>query len=321
MNAIVASVLITLLKAFSVLVRLARRLVGAIVEFLAWLQRRINLLIYGHLSFRVRADDIFIVSYPRSGTTVMQMILHTLMADGADDFEHIDAVVPWFEWGTNQGKSYADLPSPRLFKSHLPYFWIPKGPCRYIYVMRDGRDVAISNYYLYQRFNGYRGTFDAFYTRFLRGRLANGSWFRHLRGWQRAGNHGAGNHRTILYVAYEDLMTDRAAEIERIAHFCGIELDAAKRNRVLELSSFAYMKAHEARFDFARLVEPPAARAAFMRAGQSGGWPNQLTAQQARAFAAALAKNHLSVSPDEDGHSCPDTHSIPPIAPWDEEPQ
>ena len=42
-------------------------------------------------------DDIFVVTYPRSGTTWTQMILYQLTTDGRMDFAHITQVCPWFE--------------------------------------------------------------------------------------------------------------------------------------------------------------------------------------------------------------------------------
>lgn len=48
-------------------------------------------------------------------------------------------------------KMFECFPSPRVFKSHLPYDLVPKGcgqaakpQARYIYVMRNPKDVAVS---------------------------------------------------------------------------------------------------------------------------------------------------------------------------------
>src|ERR1019366_6253139 len=51
----------------------------------------------GGLLFVPRPNDIYIVSYPRSGTTWLQMILYQLTTDGNMDFDHITEFVPFFE--------------------------------------------------------------------------------------------------------------------------------------------------------------------------------------------------------------------------------
>jgi hypothetical protein len=78
----------------------------------------------------------------------MQMILYQLTTDGLMDFPHIAEYCPWFEKSLCSTRGFETRPSPRLFKSHLPHPWIPKGPCKYIYVARGGRDVALSCYHL-----------------------------------------------------------------------------------------------------------------------------------------------------------------------------
>jgi hypothetical protein len=44
--------------------------------------------------FGQRDSDIYVVSYPRSGTTLMQMILYQMTTDGDMGFKHIYDVSP-----------------------------------------------------------------------------------------------------------------------------------------------------------------------------------------------------------------------------------
>ena len=141
----------------------------------------------GCMDFVPRSDDIFIVTYPRSGTTIMQMILHQITTDGNIDFEHIYQFSPWFErflsFDIMSINDFDKLPSPRIFKSHLSYEQIPKGPCKYIYVARNGKDVVHSYYHLYKSHLGFKGDFSEFFIRFMQGKLLFGSWFKHVAGW------------------------------------------------------------------------------------------------------------------------------------------
>ncbi len=142
----------------------------------------------GHLDFVPRADDIFLVTYPRSGTTWMQMILYQLASGGNMDFTHICQVAPWFErvisFNVMSSEAIEAIPSPRIFKSHLSYRWIPKGQCKYIYVMRNGKDVAVSFFHFYKSHLGFKGDFSEFFDLFMRGKVQFGSWFEHVAGWR-----------------------------------------------------------------------------------------------------------------------------------------
>src|SRR5262249_61834635 len=107
---------------------------------------RVDWLRLKYVDYVPRPDDVFIVTYPRSGTTWMQMILYQLTSDGNMDLPHIAEYCPWVERSVRSARRFYTRPSARIFKSHLPYAQIPKGPGKYIYVARDGKDVAV--YYL-----------------------------------------------------------------------------------------------------------------------------------------------------------------------------
>jgi hypothetical protein len=249
-----------------------------------------------------RPDDIFIVTYPRSGTTWMQMILYQLTTEGKMDFPHITTVCPWFERSLKDGTAYDALPSPRVFKSHLTYRKIPKGPCKYIYVARNGKDVAVSYFHFYTTHMGFKGTFDEFFERFLKGEVAYGSWFRHVRCWW--------EHRhdpNVLFLHYEELAADLPGCLSKIAIFCGLEVAAERWPGILERCTFAFMKEHESQFDplLATLYEQGFQPHRFLRRGQAGVWSEQLNLQQAKRFDLAARKHLRRKGFTNEGHDSP----------------
>jgi peroxiredoxin len=236
-------------------------------------------------AFVPRPDDVFIATYPRSGTTWMQMILYQLTTEGAMDFPHITTVSPWFERSLKDGTAFDALPAPRVFKSHLTHRKIPKGPCRYVYVARDGKDVAVSYYHFQKTHLGYQGSFDEFFERFLKGEVPYGSWFRHVRGWWQ--------HRddaNVLFLRYEELTADLPGCLRRIATFCGLEVAPERWPGILERCSFDFMKRHESQFDpmTALLFEQGFRASSHLRRGQAGAWGGQLSPRQARRFDKAV---------------------------------
>lgn len=231
-------------------------------------------------------DDLFIVTYPKSGTTWLQMIVYQLTTDGAMEFAHIDEVSPHLEETlVPRGRKISDLPgTPRVVKSHLSYRDIPKGPGRYIYGIRNGLDVAVSYYHQSLKWPAWnQRPLDEFFSRFLAGRVPYGSWFEHVAGWLRNED-----GLDLLVVSYEELSADLEAGVRRIADFCGIAIDPAAMPRILERCSFAFMREHDARFAIERRTLPPPKPAdtgnAFIRQGKVGGWRQVLDAESASEF-------------------------------------
>ncbi|MEM7349769.1 MAG: sulfotransferase domain-containing protein [Acidobacteriota bacterium] len=268
-----------------------------IVGFVLWqisnLATRLKLLLDQHrqrVRYTARPDDVFIVTYPKSGTTWLQMILYQLTSDGEMDFSHINSQSPHFEEDLQQ--NIALRPSPRIFKSHLPYSQMPKGRGKYIYVTRNGLDVAVSYYHHYQAYQRLGGTFDQFYAMFLAGKTAYGSWFEHVAGWR-----SNSAKLDVLFVRFEDLKEDLEGSIRRIAEFCNIELEADDLARVVERSHFDFMKQHEEKFDLAygHLVQRGMQLGRFLRKGGTGDGREALSEAQQAAYK-KLFSEHLSDS-------------------------
>lgn len=271
------------------------RPIAAAAVFLEWLGKRlrnvgraIHMFHLTHLRFTPRADDIFIVTYPRSGTTWMQMILYQLTTDGSMDIPHIAEYCPWFEGSMRSARGFETRPPPRIFKCHLPYGAIPKGPCKYLYVARDGRDVAVSYYYLYRTHVGYQKSFNEFFEWFMRGKVQYGSWFRHVRGWWR--------HRhdpNVLFLTYEELVRDLEGCIRKIIAFCRLNVPAERLPGIVERCSFTFMKQHESKFEpaFELLWEEGVQLNTFLRKGRIGDGVQTLTTDQEARFDTAFHRH------------------------------
>jgi hypothetical protein len=300
--------------------RLAVRLLKAAAAALQWLANvlsaaagKLQWIRLAHLEFVPRPDDIFIVTYPRSGTTWMQMILYQLTTDGDMDFPHIYEYCPFFERSSRSGLGFEARPSPRLFKSHLTYRKIPKGPCKYIYVARDGKDVAVSYYHLSRDHSGFgfEGTFSEFFDRYLRGKVEFGSWFEHVRGWWRHRN-----DPNVLFLRYEDLLDDLEGGIQKIIAFGGFEIAPERLPTILERCRFAFMKQHESQFDpvTGAAWEQGVQGKAFLRTGRAGDGKDQLSPEQAtrfdRAFEKLLGSTGIDFSP-EGNEARSETHQEP----------
>jgi len=260
---------------------------------------RLDILQYG-LEYDGSPDDIFIVTYPKSGTTWLQMIVYQLTTDGAMDFAHIDEVSPFLEVTMMpRHRKISDLRgTPRVVKTHLPYHDIPKGPGRYIYCTRNGLDVAVSYHHHARKYLAGWGqsTLDEFFGRFMAGQVPYGSWFEHVAEWLRNKD-----RLNVLVVTYEELSADLEAGVKRIADFCGITIDPAAMPRILERCSFAFMREHEARFALPTggMLPPPAAsEPSFIRQGRVGGGRQALDARSLSDFQEACNRRLRGLGED-----------------------
>ncbi|HYI21681.1 MAG TPA: sulfotransferase domain-containing protein [Candidatus Limnocylindrales bacterium] len=241
-------------------------------------------------------NDVFLASYPRSGSVWLRFLL-TEMLSGDASFVTISNTVPYVG---KHGATPSLVPAGgRLIKTHEPFNSFYR---RAIHLVRDPRDVCISYFNFLQRIgkitiragDDKAASFDHHVNAFLAGRVdAFGTWQQHLVSWSAAKEHGRADvHR----IRFEDLKADTPAELERLADWLKLPFSRSDAVRVAERCSVENMKRAEAE---GRLANPPVFSKTALRtglslilAGRAGGWREALTdAQQDRfaAFAEGLA--------------------------------
>lgn len=273
----------------------------------------------------VRDDDIFIITYPKSGTNWMIEILSLILKNG--DPSWIQSVpiwerAPWCETVESAFK-ILDPSGPRLMSSHLPiqifnksFF---KSKAKVIYVSRNPRDVVVSLYH-YSKIAGHLkdpGSPDQFLQSFLKGELQFGSWFDHIKGWLRM--QGKEN---FLFITYEELKQDLASCLQRICQFLDRPLDEEALGSVMAHSAFGAMKANT--MSNYTLLPPSLLdqrQGTFLRKGVCGDWKNHFTVAQSEAFDRLYRERMRGLPPfpwdkaSEDGSPEPDASPEPNASP------
>jgi len=121
--------------------------------------------------FKPSKDDIFLVSYPRSGNTWMRTMLAELMyGTSGEDFHDLQYYSP--EFHKKQFTKDLIVSEFHIVKSHEPLL-VTKQENFYkkvIYMVRDPRDVVLS-YFRYSKAHGYEGNFNDFLVDWLTGRI------------------------------------------------------------------------------------------------------------------------------------------------------
>ncbi|XP_029839164.2 sulfotransferase ssu-1-like [Ixodes scapularis] len=195
------------------------------------------------MSYKPRSDDIFIVTYPKCGTTWTQYIVHCILYDGVlpKDFTEFFLRSPWLEF---LGSEAAEkMVRPGTIKCHLPLHKLPYSEnAKYIFVVRNPYDVSVSFYHHSRGIpnNGLEDApFDTFLDLFLSGQVRYGDYFDHLLSLYKHRNNS-----NVLFFRYEDLQKDIKAWVLKIADFLGEEYgqklrhDNALLDKVVKATSF-----------------------------------------------------------------------------------
>ncbi|GFQ80522.1 sulfotransferase 1C4 [Trichonephila clavata] len=199
------------------------------------------------LQYKPRPNDVFIVTYPKCGTTWAQEILLLLFREGEPLLSPIEffRATPFLD--TIGAKSAEDMPRPNAIKTHLPFHLIPwSEQAKYIYIARNPKDCCVS--YFHHMTNippyGFKGDFDQYFEFFLSGKIDYEDYFDHLIGW-----YEHRNDPNVLFLTYEEMKENTETSILKMASFIDekkyaqpLRKDQNILNNILKYSSFQCMK-------------------------------------------------------------------------------
>ncbi|XP_069582283.1 amine sulfotransferase-like [Ranitomeya imitator] len=236
----------------------------------------------------IRDGDVFLITFPKSGTVWTQQILSLIFNEGhrnrTEEIQTIDRV-PWIEYNLHN-TDYNSRPSPRLFTTHLPYCLMPKDlkfrKVKIIYVSRSPKDVLASYYHFYKMNPILESAIDweIFIHLFISGKVASGSWFDHVRDWyQRKEDFD------ILFLTYEDMKKDLRCAVLKICKYVGINLDDEAVDIVVEKASFKNMIQDPlSNYTFLSNELLDKNKGSFLRKGIVGDWKTIMTVAQSEMF-------------------------------------
>ncbi|XP_042301281.1 amine sulfotransferase-like [Sceloporus undulatus] len=238
--------------------------------------------------FEIRDSDVFLVTFPKSGTIWIQYILsliyHEGHRNGTEDTDLMDRIL-WLEYNI-RNRDYISSPSPRLFATHLPYYLMPKelrkGRAKIIYVARNPKDALVSRYHFSKMSVKTEkiADFDVFMERFLAGEVVGNFWLDHVEGWT-----AQRDNLNILFILYEEMKKDLRSSVLKICNFLGKRLTEEELDDIVDKASFGKMSV-DRRANYTT-VSPEIldfTKGRFLRKGTVGDWKNMMTVAQSERF-------------------------------------
>ena len=287
------------------------------------------------VAFEPRATDVCIASTMKTGTTWTQALVANLLFPNQKFPKKVSELSPWIDDRsipiTSVLQEINTQSHRRFIKTHLPLYSLRFFPeIKYIYVGRDGRDVALSiwNHYLnytdevYKNINNLPNLVGNKFPKpprkfkiFWRHWCTKG-WF----DWENDGypfwSHLSGvqswwDYRdlpNILFLHYADMKTDLFSCIKKVASFLEIEITSDEIKNVQNSISFKAMRANADSYVPDGGISWKGGGKTFLNKGINGRWRDLLSEEELQLYEAATKK---SVSFDcrywlENGGEVPD---------------
>ncbi|XP_038725283.1 cytosolic sulfotransferase 5-like [Tripterygium wilfordii] len=191
--------------------------------------------------FKARDDDVILASSMKTGTTWLKALIPSIMhrkqdhndAVADDDSDpliknHPNSLMPSFEVQIFKENPKADLsgmPSPRLFRTHVPYMMLPdsvkESGCRIVYITRDPKDAFVSLWhFINANARPEQGVcaLDESFESYCEGIHHFGPFHDHvLSYWKES----LKRPEKILFLKYEELKRDPKCQVQKLASFLG----------------------------------------------------------------------------------------------------
>jgi len=253
-------------------------------------------------NFPLRSDDVWVVTFPKCGTTWTQemvwMITHDCDTEAAK--EKLQTRSPFIEMPTllqNTDKpspmaldKVGQVPSPRVVKTHLPFYLLPShlvDTCKVVYVVRNPKDVIVSYFHHHKiiNFHNFTGDIDKFAEYFMNDEVYYAPFFGHiLDGWAKK------DHPNVLFLFYEDMKKNLRGEIEKVCAFLGKTLSEDQLQQLTKHLHFDSVSKNTA-INFIESNKDKQEACKFVRKGKTGDWKNHFSPELNRRIEEWIEKS------------------------------
>lgn len=230
------------------------------------------------IDFPIRSDDVYVCSLPKCGSswteTIAFLLKHGLNYANVNLSNRQKSISAFENTATLKAmanelmandlsksltenealkmawtKHFDSLESPRIIKTHLPVFSLPKdiwlpdvNGAKVIYVARNAKDAVVSEYHFRRN---YLPPADITIDDVIQG-VTNDMWIHSPYLEHILGAWSLRNLTNVLFITYEDLINDPFVTIKKISEFLQCNYTDAQLKELVEFVSFNNMKKNEA---------------------------------------------------------------------------
>jgi estrone sulfotransferase len=213
-------------------------------------------------------EDVFVVSFPKSGNTWMRFMLTGLYlweksgGKVKPNYFNIHTYVKDIHLEKIESRTDFSTGFPRIIKSHRPY---TKNYTRTIFIVRDVRDVMIS---WYKFKNRHREQYGAIEEVLSSESIGVNAWVKHTESWL---NSDTNKNKKLLFLRYEDLIDNPIEGLRQIIEFLNIEVSDEGLEWVIQQGDKNRVRALEKTYGRARTAKVP-----FLRKGEKNQWKTSM---------------------------------------------
>ncbi|XP_052425477.1 sulfotransferase 6B1 [Carassius gibelio] len=239
-----------------------------------------------------REDDLILVAYPKCGFNWMLSVLSKILNASTGKNEIQLERLPLVEFlPPDVQEKLAEMPPRRLLGTHLhpdniPPSFFTKKP-KILVVFRNPKDTLVS-YYHFMNKNPVlpnAGPWDKFFSDFMAGEVAWGSYFDHALAWEKRLD-----DPNVMIVTYEELKQNLSEGVKNISGFFSLPLTDEQVSSIAGESTFSAMLENSQK-------SHGNTGSIFFRKGEVGDWKNHFSDAQSKQmdelFQAKLAGTNL----------------------------
>ncbi|XP_076897002.1 flavonol 4'-sulfotransferase-like [Bidens hawaiensis] len=240
--------------------------------------------------FEARTSDVFLCSYPKSGTTWLKALAYAIITRKMFDESNTPLLttmphkcVPSLERDFEQIRE-TNRPNVPI-ATHMPYKSLPESilasNCKIVYIYRNLKDVIVSCYHFATKIRKVPiedASFEEAFDDFCQGVTLYGPYWDHISGYLKASLERPG---MILLLKYEHLKKEPINNVKRLAEFLGYPFTPEEEKEgviesVVNMCSFENLSNLEINKKVGQRVHGIENRL-FFRKAEDGDWRNYFT--------------------------------------------